>query len=157
MLSATNYGEISRTWIDEWLLGKIITNALRDLGSEEHLAWRSVGIIKILNSQQDWYDKQVPRKLRSYRALKSWLSVSEIHQFLGVNRYQDILWFNKESFEELIWWMFTISLIEISATDDLTNNVTAQVIERYDIIRALSKAAKETGYQIEGLLNAIKN
>ena len=46
----------------------------------------------------------------------SLLSDSDALNYLGVNRYQDILWFNKEAFEDLMWWLFIIAAVEISVT-----------------------------------------
>ena len=38
----------SRSWIDEWLLGKVLAGALQDLGLDESEAWQAVGVIKLL-------------------------------------------------------------------------------------------------------------
>ncbi len=46
----------SRSWMDEWLLGKLVAGTLQDLGLDEGAAWWSVGLVKILISHQRWYD-----------------------------------------------------------------------------------------------------
>jgi len=38
---------------------------------------------------------------RAYQVLQSLLRDNEVQRFLQVNRYQDVLWFNGEAFEEL--------------------------------------------------------
>ncbi|MCK4897929.1 MAG: hypothetical protein KAS38_04100, partial [Anaerolineales bacterium] len=157
MVSNKDYAGISRAWIDEWLLGKIIANTLITMGLSEHVSWRSVGIIKLLNSHQDWYDGQIPKKQRAYHALQSWLRDNELQQFLGVNRYQDVLWFNSESFQELLWWMFLISLVKTSPKMGQSDLGAQEIITQYEIITELLKAAEESGYQVEGLLEAVKN
>ena len=157
MVSNKDYAGISRTWIDEWLLGKIIANTLINMGLSEHVSWRSVGIIKLLNSHQDWYDSQIPKKQRAYHALQSWLRDNELQQFLGVNRYQDVLWFNSESFQELLWWMFLISLVKTSPKMGQSDIGAQEIITQYEVITELLKAAEESGYQVEGLLEAVKN
>src|SRR5206468_2344774 len=43
----------SRSWVDEWLLRKIIAGTLRDLGAEEAAATRGVLLVNGLISQQD--------------------------------------------------------------------------------------------------------
>ena len=156
VITNINYGEISRAWIDEWLLGKIITKALIGLGLEDQISWRSVSLIKFLNSHQDWYERKLPKNQQAYHALQSWLSDHEIQQFLGINRYQGILWFNRESFEELLWWMFVIRLIKISAKVDKSDNVVDDILSCYEIITRLNKAAEASGYQVEALLDTIK-
>ena len=157
MVSNKDYAGISRTWIGEWLLGKIIANTLINMGLSEHVSWRSLGIIKLLNSHQDWYDGQIPKKQRAYHALQSWLRDNELQQFLGVNRYQDVLWFNSESFQELLWWMFLISLVKTSPKMGQSDLGAQEIITQYEVITELLKAAEESGYQVEGLLEAVKN
>ena len=55
------------------------------------------------------------KKSRSveYLTLTSILSDSDALSYLGVNRYQDVLWFNKEALEDLMWWLYIIAAIEI--------------------------------------------
>jgi hypothetical protein len=157
VVSDQDYADISRAWIDEWLLGKIIAKTLINLGLSEQISWRSVGIIKLLNSHQDWYEGQIPKKQQAYHALRSWLRDNELQQFLGINRYQDILWFNSESFQELLWWMFLISLVKTSPKWDQLDLGAEEIISRYEVITELLKAAEGSGYQVKVLLEAVKN
>ena len=115
-MDEANFEQISRSWIDEWLLGKIIAGTLRDLGLDNGTAWWAVTTIKILTSHQRWFEMQtVEKKERVYRVLESWLKDDEVQQFLQVNRYQDVLWFNKEAFEQLLWWMLLLAVVKSNA------------------------------------------
>ena len=62
LLDATPEGtaEQSRSWIDEWMLSKIIRQALQDLGADEGRAEHLTGLVRLLTGQQNWYDPQVP-------------------------------------------------------------------------------------------------
>ncbi|MEE9616239.1 MAG: alpha-amylase family glycosyl hydrolase, partial [Anaerolineae bacterium] len=55
------FARISRSWIDEWLLGKIIAVALQDLGLDDGAAWQAVTTIKILTSHQRWFETEAPK------------------------------------------------------------------------------------------------
>jgi hypothetical protein len=143
--------QVSRTWIDEWLLGKITAGALQDLGLDEGTAWWSVATIKILTTHQRWFELEAAEETRAYRVLTSWLEDDDVRRFLQVNRYQDVLWFNQEAFEQLLWWMFVIATVTISADAALEiDNIT----ELYGFVEALQEAEEASGYQVEALLDA---
>ncbi len=149
--------EQSRTWIDEWLLGKIISRALVDLGVGQAAAWRSVAALKLLIGHQDWWKPDLKEKLTAYKLLQDWLKDSDLQSFLGVNRYQGILWFNKESFEELLWWFFASAVLDVTTGPDLNGEeVTRQVIDLHGLITSLQAAETDSGFQIDKLLAAAK-
>ena len=153
VVDETHFEQISRSWIDEWMLGKIIAGALRDLGLDESAAWETVATIKILISHQRWFAEK-----RAYRVLKSWLQDDEVQRFLQVNRYRSILWFNKEAFDKLLWGMHAAALIEIGA-DTLrpADEIALETKSLDNLVQKLQRAEKESGYQIAKLLEAVKN
>ena len=77
--------------------------------------------------------------------------------FLNINRYQDKLWFNKESFESMLWWMMTTALIGLVADPDksLTEDIEI-LLEAYERIKAIQEAETESEYQVEKLLDGLK-
>ena len=156
VVSQTDFEERSRSWIDEWRLGKTIASVLGDLGLEETAAYKSVSVVKLLAKHQRWYEVKRSDQNQAYRVLESLLKDGEVHQFLQVNRYNDILWFNKEAFDELRWWLFLVAVVEISS-DPLrsAHEVVKDVEECYTIIKTLHQAEKKSSYQLEKLLEAI--
>jgi glycosidase len=159
-----DFEEISRSWIDEWLLGKIIAATLRELGAGEGDAWRAVTLVKLITSHRDWLDEEkteetgeTPPQPRAYLVLRGWLQDGELQAFLGVNRYQGVLWFNQEAFEQLLWWMLLVAGVEVSADPALTDEEVAQAfLARYELLRRLRQAEEASGYRVERLLDAAK-
>jgi glycosidase len=148
----------SQSWIDEWLLGRILASSMTDLGLSESLSWRSVGLIKILIRHQKWYQINTPKRKRAYRILERLLQDEVVRGYLQVNRYQGTLWFNKEAFEELLSWMMRIAAINIIADQNLSSDETRdQITNHYQVIRKLNKAKSESDYQVEKLLEATSN
>jgi len=158
IVDETNFEQISRSWIDEWLLGKIIAGALRDLGLDEVAAGQAVTTIKVLTSHQRWLEIQAPKKQgkRAYQVLESWLRDDEVQGFLQVNRYQGVLWFNKEAFEQLLWWMMLLAVIALAA-DSLrpTAEVAQEIAAAYDVVKQLQRAEEGSEYQVEKLLEFV--
>ncbi len=157
IVAEERYAEISRSWIDEWLLGKIIAKSLTGLGIDDYQTWRSVGLIKLLISHQDWWKTQAEIKITPHGLLQNWLSDPEIQRFLGVNRYQDILWFNQEAFKEWLWWMFAINTLNISAEELPDDNLGKILLTCHEMVKLLQQAGEESGFQVDRLLKATKD
>jgi glycosidase len=157
VVDEAGFQQIGRSWIDEWLLGKIIAGALRDLGLDDGAAWQAVATIKILTSHQLWFEIHASGEERAYQVLESWLKDDDVQQFLQVNRYQGVLWFNKEAFEQLLWWMLVVAVVAISSDPRRpADEVTREIAEHYDVVRKVQQAEEESGHQVEKLLGAAR-
>jgi hypothetical protein len=154
VIGAEGASERSRSWIDEWLLGKIIAATLQDLGSDEGAAWWAVGLIKLLISHQHWFDLQAPKKDYAYLALQSWLEDGEVQRFLQVNRYQGILWFNQEAFENLLSWFAAAAAVQIISNQP--DQAAGRITGNHETIQHLLEAEAKSAYQIERLLEMVR-
>jgi hypothetical protein len=143
----------SRTWIDEWLFGKYIRKGLEELGLDAGTSQRSLELICSLASSQGWYE---PRKSASELAgsiIQTWLNDADARRFLQVNAYQGALWFNRESFEELIWWTVVYEIILLKAEPKSTPEGFEQILQTcFQVKNQLEKAKEESGYQLEKLI-----
>jgi hypothetical protein len=89
--------------------------------------------------------------------LESWLQDDEVRHLLQVNRYQGILWFNQEAFEQLLWWMMVSAIVTISADPLLSAaDVEKGIAACYDLVTRLDQAKDASEFQIEGLLGAAR-
>ena len=78
-----------------------------------------------------------------------------MQRFLQVNRYQGILWFNKEAYDKLMAWMISIAAINVIANPELENSQKIdQIASHFQVIRKLKKAESQSDYQVEKLLEA---
>jgi hypothetical protein len=76
-----------------------------------------------------------------------------VQQLLRVNRYQDVLWFDKHAFERLLWWMLVVAVVSISAgTAAAAADAAGTIGEAHRTITQLRAAAEASGYQVEKLL-----
>jgi hypothetical protein len=159
MLAGTPDPELSRAWVDEWLLGKILAQCMSDLGMTEPESWRAAGIVKLLISHQDWIklldtSEKTSKKRAAYLVLQRWLKDSDVQRFIGVNRYQGILWYNRELFEEWLWWMMAVAITQALTGSSTSEQASDQISAYFDVITAMQKAEKASQYQIELLLQA---
>jgi len=156
VVSGEDSEQRSRSWIDEWLLGRIVAGALQESGLDELAAWRAVSAIRILTAHQHWFDFEGLGQAPAYQILSDWLKDDEVRRFLHVNRYKDLLWFNQESFGQLLGWMLAVALIALRA-DDSRPDTGASIRACFETVQALHRAAERSGYQVEKLQEAAKN
>jgi hypothetical protein len=163
ILATEGFEQQSRTWIDEWLLGKIMAGVLQDGGLDEASAWRAVAMVKLLTEHQLWFKeskyepadkgerKPAQATEQARQVLASLLQDSEVQQFMQVNRWQGVLWFNKEAFERLLEWLLVLATVD-AQRHELADQVARRIAERYGIVRELLQAEEASGYQVEKLL-----
>lgn len=147
--------ELSRSWIDEWRLGRLIGNGLSDLGFDEWTQSRALALIKIFTSHQFWFlTRETPD---AFAVMASLLQDEEVRTFLQINRHMDILWFNKESFELLLFWMVHLALIKISGDPVMGEEDQIDMIgTAVRITKELLKAFEQSDCQIERLLEFVR-
>ena len=156
VLNPMDFAGQSRSWIDGWGLGKTIVSVLKDLGLEKTITWSSLTGIKLLTGHQRWFEVKPSGQKQAYAILESLLKDSEVRQFLKVNQYNDIWWFNEEAFEEMLWWLMMVAALAIGS-DPLrpVNAVVAELERCYSIIQTWQEAEEKSGYQVEKLLKTL--
>jgi hypothetical protein len=129
---------------------------MKELGLGEEAAWRSATLIKILAGHARWHEVEISGQTPGQRVLESLLKDGEVHQFLQVNRHNEILWFNKEAFEELLGWLFWVAVVEISSDPQRpASQITKDLEGCYNVYRRLSNAEKKSDYQVERLIGEV--
>ncbi|MCJ7694393.1 MAG: alpha-amylase family glycosyl hydrolase [Anaerolineaceae bacterium] len=158
-LSGTNMDrnstEFTRSLIDEWNLGPLTESILVDSGLSVFEANNGLKSIKFMVSQQFWYDNFKEDSLPTI--FETWLNDDQIRSYLGVNRYQDILWYNKEAFESLIWYMHAIAWL--SSLSDPTKDSAKHIedmVRMHEIIKEMLKAGESSECQVAILLENLK-
>jgi hypothetical protein len=148
---------LSRAWIDEWLLGKVIAQALQDLGSDEGAAWRAVDVVRLLTEHTAWYLPASEEKPGAQAVLQGLLKDSLVQAFLKVNRYLGLLYYNQESYDELLWWLFATCTVQVSAAAQEQEAEQAEqsaLLDAYQLIRKLAAAGEKSEYLVDKLLKA---
>jgi hypothetical protein len=152
-----NAAQRSRSWLDEWLLGRILVAALRDFGLDEGAARWALSLVKPLITHQGWCAAQANGDMQPHLILRSWLGDGDVRLVMQVNRYHDVLWFNKEAFEQLLRWMLTVATVTIVADPDRTAEQVAQgICDCFGVVQRLQQAGDDSGYRVAELLEAAR-
>jgi glycosidase len=147
----TGFEQRSRSWIDEWQLGKAISEALLGLGLDEVGAAHRLALIKLLTLHHAWPKLPQPDEAQASqtrRVLTTLLADPDVQTYLHVNRYRDVLWFNKECFDQLLNWLTWLADLQ-PAADTLPPSSSTS------IVAALRQAEAQSDYQVEKLLAAL--
>jgi len=157
IVSEDDYPARSRSWLDEFLFGKILANALISYGLDEPSAWRAVGMAKILTNHQNWSDQLGKEDHLDYLIVSEWLKDGEIQRNLQVNRYKGILWFNHEAYTILLRWMLAIALIRTIADTEASRTAkTKKLSELGAFFVRLESAELKSEYQVEKFLDEVR-
>ncbi len=150
--SDRGYEQQSAAWMDEWLLGRIISQAFQALGCDEASAQRETDLVKILVSHRQGF-LSGPTKDETGSDLSALLTEPEVQQFLEFNWYDGVLWFNKERFEGLMEWLFLVSIFDLLApVDHMEEKVVQAVLERYEFVQQVIGWAGRSEYRVQKLL-----
>jgi len=146
----------SRSWLDEWRLGKIIAGTLQELGIEASAASQAVTMIKLLTRFPHGFATWVSSGEPVHSILQTHLQDDEVRQFLKVNRFNEIWWFNKEAFGQWLWWMFLMAVVHSTVEPHRQPAIVVQAITaQFDLTQTLHRAERQSEYQIEKLLAGV--
>jgi glycosidase len=148
---------LSEFWYQEWMFKKIVRNALLDMGISDQTAWVSVELLEVLIKFENWAGGTSKKKLNAAHLLNIILTDDEAIRYLGINRYQDILWYNQEAFQNLLWSLTTIAGIRLMATGKPEDAKSSKpFLDAWKVVQNLIKADGISDYQVNKLVDAAK-
>lgn len=148
--------EQSAEWLDEWLLKKIVREALRGMGYDDNQVWRAVALLTIMTKRSYWYEFTKKTKNPARQVVESFLVDEETRNFLGINRYQDVLWFNQEAMSLLLWGLMATAALALSAESEQEEN--AKKLNRaWKCISQINDAVSKSDFQVTKLLEGIES
>jgi len=152
-ISVGDAAQRSRSGIDEWLLSRILERAFLELGADEGAARHAVTLLKVLVANQGWHEAITAGGEVTGKRLETWLADAEVRQLLQVNRYRDVLWFNKEASEKLLDWLLVVAAAVVDAAGAADPAAgAAQIAVCSALVDRLRAAAERSGFQVERLL-----
>ncbi|MFX0123986.1 MAG: alpha-amylase family glycosyl hydrolase [Candidatus Hodarchaeota archaeon] len=145
----------SRSWIDEWGLGRIIEWTIKDFYEEPKSVYDDLILVKILTSHQNWFMLDPKSEHQAVEIMRRLMSDLEVQSYVQTNRYQNILWFNQEAFENLVRWLFIISMINIASDLKYEKDLTKELERVFRISDQWLRSAKTSNYQVEKLFDLL--
>ncbi|BCY19013.1 alpha-amylase [Leptolinea sp. HRD-7] len=137
---------------DEWKAGRYIENTVSGLGLSQQDAIRVVKMVRVMISMQKWIDDPACQDPAAF--LKATLSNPDIQLLLQMNRYQDILWYSKEGFDDFISCLMASVVLEPDLTDPSVQY--ERILVARQLLATLLKASDNAGYQVEKLIQVLE-
>jgi len=101
-------GTVLEQFLDHWGLGEILADSFHNLGAKKSDTQKYLLLLKILILNRDWFSS-ITKKAGESR-VNDFFKNPQIQRFIRINPHQNILWFHRESCEELIDWFYFTTL-----------------------------------------------
>ena len=162
--------EQGRALFDEWLLGPAVERSLSGLGLDDGAAMVGAALARVLLAHERGLARVGGRGPR--RILESLLADGDVRDFLGVNRYRDVLWFNQERFDDFVAGLQATAVTLLTAgSPDATSAADTQAMPVTDddtlpdarsdlaatdaVVQSFRNAEEASNYQLERLLRLL--
>lgn len=154
-VNSTSNADLAVSLFDEWKLAPYLEKELVNLGLEYSKSLEIVRSLKCMISLQNWADDTIHKTPRSI--IQYWLNDQTFRLAININRYNDVLWFNKELFQTMLKDLSTTAWL-ISAETSLryrSSHVQDMIIAN-DAIQQVLKAGQKSGYQVQKMVESLK-
>jgi hypothetical protein len=133
-----------------------------EMGVKQDIVNDSQALISILVRHQNWHLDRKPIRGRAGRILKTWIDDPGIRDYLHINRFSGVYWFNKEAMETLLRWMLAIGSINIlleaesfNRKDEPDDAPGKEIASLYSVIKKIDVASQRSEYQVNKLIKGV--
>jgi glycosidase len=143
--------ETTLAWIEEWHLDAVFVNTLRSIGVSEQESLRAKLFVKIAIKFQNWYTEF---KCKSEKEiLTRWFASTDVQSVLQVNRYDDTVWYNRESFSEFLSWMSVLPILECQVGSVADQSMISEtILGSFDLISKIRKLDRNSACRVDKLI-----
>ena len=147
-----NWEKRSRSLIDEMFINKLVDEMILELSLKTEIKLNN--IISILTEYQYWFEKVKDSDESLKTLIQTFISDFNVRSFININRYNGVLWFNKESLETLIKWLEIMGCFSIMKGNyPSLDNIKSDFEELAKIINKVKDALERSEYKLETFLN----
>ena len=146
----------SRILIDEWLLGPVITATFQDLGMDGQSAYGATILVKLLNAYEGMLEGVGTAGI--YENFNRLFADDEASLFLQVNEYEQVLWFSRDSFHELLVCLLAAEIVLLKTkTPENEDQIEAECSRYRALVDVLLRASEHSGYRAAEFLRFLKD
>jgi glycosidase len=143
----------ARRLLEDWALDREAVKFFARADSVTEDSLRRLGVlIKILVSKEDWFEEP---PIRARTALEGLLADSDAGACAGLNQYEGVVYFNREGFLALLWWLGVVSLLKKTMDSDSSAGEDYSRAEETALVDIWIKAFRKSDYKVDQLLESI--
>ena len=141
--------------VDELALGPALAAVFRELGKHEVSVRQTIALMRTLRLLPlPSSVAHLPAGARAAALVRALVADESVRSYIQVNVWEGVSWFNRESFDQLLWWLLAVAVIDVTA-DPEADDVPAAIVAAYEVIEALQDAEARSDYQVEKLKAAL--
>ncbi len=145
---------INVSWYDEWFLRDILRGLWRSLSLPEDEREVSLSMIRTLLSLTHIFVEEYNEK-EIITEVISLFDYPEVQVLLGVNRFNGILWFNKEAWNKLLANVLALGIAS-TINPERGRQIKEERVKTWNIIiEKLYTTARDANYQLETFQKAL--
>jgi glycosidase len=144
-----------------WDLGRKLREVFRKYGATDHEAWRIVDITRVVLSKtkkapfwkKSGTKEEPPFDAAAFAAMiidDNYLD-EDFRRILGINIFDDVAWYNKEGFEDALFYSSLFFMVESSVNLPIEERID-RIAKIYDV---LSKAEEKSEYRFDTLIDTL--
>jgi glycosidase len=137
----------------QWIVERQISRCLAEI-FDPYRAGRAQRLCAVLFEFGDWYEREdfSPQEL---------FSDPEAREYMGVNAHEGVLWFNKEAFEQLFFFLSAAAVVRSAQNIYAENNgeiglLEAETVLIFDRIGFWTGEGRKAGYRVEAFIEAVE-
>ncbi|HHO77046.1 MAG TPA: alpha-amylase [Deltaproteobacteria bacterium] len=144
----------SRALMDEWMLKKEIVRLYMRLGLDERSAGHEQLLVGILTRYQGW-EKDILTGDTGI-LMRTMLSDSDVRTYIGANEFEGRWWYNKESMEDLLYWLYTVSAIQcLFLYHEDSRTLHRHIRRNHRLVEKIITRSNKSGFDIEVLIDSL--
>jgi glycosidase len=134
--------------VDDWLLCETLARVFQELGASESESWREVDAVRALLAHgRIALSFSAPRRFAGVAAM---LSDPPVQRLIGCHPHGGVVWFHRESLEELLKLLFVTTVLYATADQQTTRSERArQVVEDAAAFAQIEELSLISEYQLE--------
>jgi glycosidase len=147
--SASQNSEI----LDRKPITDLLQHTLAKLGFTEYESWKNTQLLQALISDSLVVEEENDPVQIARRMLENWINNKNVRAYLDVNTHNNIRWYNKERFEDLVWYKKALKYFSLALEEKLdSTQVIENLLTEEEIFDQIYEAEEYSQYQIDKLL-----
>jgi hypothetical protein len=138
-----------------WDLGRKLRDIFCRYGISEEEAWRIIDIERVVLNKTALLDDPFLQKEGKFDAAEFAALIidenyldADFRRILGINIFEDVAWFNKEGFDDALFYTSLFFMVEGSVKISMEERID-RIIKIYDVLK---KAEEKSKYRFDNLL-----
>jgi hypothetical protein len=129
-----------------------MAGVFRELGLDNAASWHLVALIRMLaRLPLPSSFAHLTAAERAPALVRALIANESVRPYIRVNIWEGVSWFNRESFEQMLWWMLALDVLDAESAPARTATIAKRVRAAEKLTAGLARAAKAAGYQLDQL------